>query len=401
MRKKVIFFVGIAIFIFLIFWWGKQFYKKPLKKAIPVLEEVEGKYLPIFTDDLDGKGLKNAIRVQINKLRKTDLEQKVKFGDMMIPRKRILRTLEEFLRLLEEKGTRSLNSEIPKRFVIFQAVGVNQKKEVIFTGYYQPVLEARTHRDKEFKYPIYRLPPDLQVIDLGEINPKLKGEKIALRIEGNRIKPYFDRKAIDQSLVLSGKGLELLFLKDFLDCYLLHVQGSGVLRVENGKEIKVRYAGSNCFPYVSLRELLVDRGLLKPEQTSFSAIRAYFHKHPEKMKEYLLQNPRYIFFEKYTGEVVGSEGVELTPERSIATDKSIFPGGGLALIITRKPLIDSQGKVIRWEPMVRFMVDQDAGAAIKGPGRVDIFWGTGKRAGEIAGSIKEKGKLYYLLIKGD
>ncbi|MCX8011554.1 MAG: MltA domain-containing protein [Desulfobacterota bacterium] len=401
MKKRVIFSIGMVIFLLLIFWWGKQCYKKPPKKVIPILEEVEGKNLPVFSDDLNGKNLKNAIRAQIDRLRHTDLDQKVKFGDMIIPRKKILKTLEEFLRLLEGKGVSSLNSEIPRRFLIFQSAGVNQKKEVIFTGYYQPVLEASTRPDKKFKYPIYRLPSDLQVIDLGEINPKLKGEKIALRIEGNRIKPYFNRKAIDQDLVLRGKGLELLFLKDFLDCYLLHVQGSGVMKVENGDEIKVRYAGSNCFPYVSLRELLVDQGLLRPHQASFSEIRSYFQKNPEKIKEYLLQNPRYIFFEKYTGEIIGSEGVELTPGRSIATDKSIFPGGGLALIICRRPVLDSQGQIIRWQPMVRFMVDQDTGAAIKGPGRVDIFWGTGKRAGEVAGYMKEKGKLYYLLIKND
>ncbi|MFH0811956.1 MAG: 3D domain-containing protein, partial [Pseudomonadota bacterium] len=100
-----------------------------------------------------------------------------------------------------------------------------------------------------------------------------------------------------------------------------------------------------------------------------------------------------------TGNVAGSEGVELTPGRSIATDKSVFPGGGLAFVMCQRPVRNPKGRVVKMYPMHRFVVDQDTGAAMKGPGRVDIFWGTGNAAEKIAGGFKETGILYYLLIK--
>jgi membrane-bound lytic murein transglycosylase A len=218
-------------------------------------------------------------------------------------------------------------------------------------------------------------------------------------VEEGIIKPYFDRKAIDEDMVLAGRGLELVYLKDFLDRYFLHIQGSGVMNLENGQIVKVRFASSNYFPYVSIGKLLIEAGRIPKRKLSLEAIRRYYQENPEEIKKYLNRNPRYIFFEEFTGNVTGSEGVELTPGRSIATDKSIFPGGGLAYIICQRPVRNAKGEIIYWTPISRFMIDQDTGSAIKGPGRVDIFWGTGKEAEKVAGSFKETGKLYYLLIK--
>ena len=400
MRRILITF-SLVIFLFVILGNGCRFiFKKPEREKVSLVR-VSGKNLPIFTDDLKGNGLKEAIGLQIESLKRGNLDQQVKFGEMVITRKRLLKTLECFYTLLEKNDSSFMNKEITEKFIVLQATGVNQKGDVLFTGYYQPILDARTKAEGEYQYPLYRTPGDLQVIDLGEVNPKYAGEKIGFRVDEGKIKPYFDRQAIDKEWVLQGKGLELVYLKDFLDRYMLQVQGSGVMKIENGEEIKVRYAGSNCFPYTSLREILVDKKKLRPDEASLKEIRKYFNKNPEEIKEYLYQNRRYIFFEEYTGNVRGSEGVDLTAGRSIATDKTIFPGGGLAFVMCRKPLLNDQGEIIKWEPMIRFMIDQDAGAAIKGPGRVDIFWGTGKKAGDIAGSMKEKGKLFYLLIKED
>ena len=132
---------------------------------------------------------------------------------------------------------------------------------------------------------------------------------------------------------------------------------------------------------------------------SLKAIRQYYQENPDEIAGYLNHNRRYIFFEEFTGNVAGSEGVELTPGRSIATDKTLFPGGGLAFIFCQRNVRNDEGKVVEFCPIDRFVIDQDTGAAMEGPGRVDIFWGTGKEAEEIAGGIKETGKLYYLLIK--
>ncbi|MFH0812551.1 MAG: MltA domain-containing protein, partial [Pseudomonadota bacterium] len=320
-------------------------YRKPEKEVAVSLVPVSGRYVPRFADDLNGEGLKEAIRLHIKSLRRKNLNQKVRFGEMEITRKRILKTLELFYALLEKKSIPALQKEIPRHFLIFQSSGLNRKGDVLFTGYYQPVLDARVTPEGEYIYPIYKRPPDLQVIDLGNINPTFTGEKIALRIDNGIIKPYFDRKAIDEDLVLQGKGLELVYLRNFLDRYMLHVQGSGVMNVENGQVIKVRYAASNCFPYVSLGKLLRDAGRMKEENISLKTIREYYQENPKEVKDYLYRNHRYIFFEEFTGNVAGSEGVELTPGRSIATDKSVFPGGGLAFVMCQRPVRNPKGRV--------------------------------------------------------
>jgi membrane-bound lytic murein transglycosylase A len=318
---------------------------------------------------------------------------------MRITRERILKTLELFGSLLEKKGIRGLAREIPKHFLVFQASGFCQEGDVLFTGYYQPVLDAQSHQGAEYRYPLYRKPDDLQIIDLEQINPKFVGGKIALRVDKGVIKPYFDRKAIDEDLVLQGRGLELAYLKDFLDRYMLQVQGSGILLLEDGGTKNIHYVASNCYPYVSLGELLKEDGKISREGMSLGAIRRYYQKNPQQIKEYLYRNQRYIFFEEFAGALVGSEGVALTSGRSIATDKTLFPGGGLAFILCGPLSSGSGGRNPGKHGLYRFMVDQDTGSAMQGPGRVDIFWGTGKEAEKIAGSFKEKGKLYYLLIK--
>jgi membrane-bound lytic murein transglycosylase A len=237
------------------------------------------------------------------------------------------------------------------------------------------------------------------VFNLGAINPAYKDERIALRVEDGKVKPYFDREAIDSGRILSGRGLELYYLRDYLDRYLLHIQGSGILELEDGKMVKVGYAGTNHFPYVSLGKELIREDAVSPEKMSLQAIREYFASNPEEASRFIYRNRRYIFFYEYSGRVKGSEGVELTPGRSIATDKIIFPGGGLAYIVSQRAAPDVNGHTGEQLPLARFVVDQDSGSAIKGPGRVDLFWGTGDEAGERAGGFKEMGELYYLLVK--
>ncbi|MBN2467434.1 MAG: MltA domain-containing protein [Deltaproteobacteria bacterium] len=400
MRRIVITIIAALIFLAIV-WLGRHLFYPiiPEKLVAYPLASVSRELLPRFSDDLDGAHLHEALSLHIEQLRTRDLDQLVNFGEMQIPRRRLLATLELFCHLLTTKGISSLEKEIPRYFIVWQAAGANRKGDVLFTGYYQPVLDARLSPEGEYRYPLYRPPDDLQVIDLGEINPLLAGEKVGLRVEKGVIQPYYDRRAIDDDKALVGRGLELVFLKDFLDRYMLHVQGSGVMKVEDGRQIKVGFAASNYFPYTSLGKLLVADGLMAKEAVSLRAIREYCQKHPEVIERYLNKNRRYIFFEEFTGETAGSEGVPLTPGRSIATDKTVFPGGGLAYISFERKVRNVRGDIVQKHPINRFMIDQDTGAAMKGPGRADIFWGTGDDAGKAAGSIKETGALYYLLIK--
>ena len=375
--------------------------RMPEKKLEFPLTPVSAKNLPRFADDLNGAGLIEAIEYHITTMKGKNLDEKVTIGQLTVTKRRILETLQCILQLIKKGGLGSLSREIPRRFLVYQASGLSKRGDVLFTGYYQPIIDARREPDSEYKYPLYKMPQDLQILDLGKINHKYAGERIGLRVENGIIKPYHDRKAIDAEMVLAGKGLEVVYLNDFLDRYLLHVQGSGVMRIGKGREIKVRFASSNGFPYVSLGKLLIEDQKIPRDKMSLKAIREFHGDNPLEMQKYLNRNPRYIFFEEFSGAVNGSEGVALTPGRSIATDKILFPGGGLAFITCKRPHRNAEGDVVSWSKMHRFVVDQDTGAAIKGPGRVDIFWGTGEEAEETAGGSKEMGELYYLLIKED
>ena len=163
-----------------------------------------------------------------------------------------------------------------------------------------------------------------------------------MRIENGKEYPYYTRKQIDQDRILAGKGYEIVYLKDPLDCYLLHVQGSGTIILPDGTTLNLHFAGSNYHPYRSLREEMLKDGLLSPDNASMESISTYFDRHPQKLQKYLNRNKRYTFFSIVEGGIVGSLGVELVPERSIATDKQIFPAGALSYIVTAVPSTTSK-----------------------------------------------------------
>ena len=213
--------------------------------------------------------------------------------------------------------------------------------------------------------------------------------------------PYYSRGEIDTGGVLKGRRLELAWLKDPWDRFVLHIQGSGQVRLPDGKIIRVGFAASNGRPYRSIGRYLIDRGFIREKEVSMERIREFLREDPGRAEEIYNVNERYIFFHSLS-EVegpLGALGVPLTPGRSVATDPAIFPRGALAYLVSRQPLFDEAGKKMGWKPIRRFVFNQDAGAAIKGPARVDFFFGAGEEAGRAAGEMKEEGKIYFLMAK--
>jgi membrane-bound lytic murein transglycosylase A len=195
------------------------------------------------------------------------------------------------------------------------------------------------------------------------------------------------------------RGLELVWLRDRLQAYLVQVQGSARLQLTDGTQISVGYAGRTEYPYVSLGRELVNAGKIPVENLSLPLVIQYFQAHPGELDEYLPRNDRFVFFKETTGTpATGSLGVPVTAERSIATDKYLMPPGALALIQTEIPQPNAQGQLTP-QRASRYLLDQDTGGAIQGAGRVDIFMGTGTQAGDRAGLIHAPGQLYYLLLK--
>jgi membrane-bound lytic murein transglycosylase A len=309
-------------------------------------------------------------------------------------------TLQNFLLIVENETLSPAQKikQIDREFEFYRSVGSDGKGKVLFTGYYEPTLSCRTASDEVYKYPLYKKPGDIVEIDLTLFGNDFPRNKLLARIEGRKVLPYYSREEIDRKQALQGRDLEILWCNDLVDIAVLQVQGSGKADLGDGNVVSILYDGQNGRPYKSIGKYLLDRGAITQENKSMPAIREYLRAHPDEVTQVLNQNPSYVFFRMDMGPSLGNISVPLTPGRSIATDAKLFPKGALAFIETTKPALEN-GAVKEWLPFSRFVLNQDTGGAIRGAGRVDLFWGQGSEAELSAGYMQQEGKLYFLLRK--
>jgi membrane-bound lytic murein transglycosylase A len=357
-------------------------------------------FSPGFLDDMDRDSLTLAIKRNIGYLDHLGPDTVFHYGPHDFTTQQVRESQKAFLDLLTRGfDPDHLSREIRKKFLVYRAMGRVGNRKVLFTGYYEPVYEGSLVPDETFKHPLYRPPDDLIRIDLSLFSEKLKGENIVARIEGKKVLPYYSRHQIEVEGALKGKGLEMAWLKDPLDVTFLHIQGSGRLRLPDGKDLLVHYQASNGRPYRSIGRYMIEKGFLAREQMSMQAIRKYLTENREVLDEVLNYNPSYVFFRQVENGPLGSLGVLLTPGRSVALDPKIFPKGALGFISCQKPHVNDQGIIIGWTKFSRFVLNQDSGGAIKGAGRADIFWGSGPYAELTAGHLQHEGDLYILIKK--
>jgi len=396
---RIVFLVALGLLVAVI---ANGCYPALKKEALEPEEALREIHLfpPKFYDDMDLDSLALAVRRNLEYLARLPSETVFHYGPNEFTCRQVRESQENFLNLLS-KGLDAdqLSREISKNFRVYQATGRVGERRVLFTGYYEPVYEGSLSPDETFRYPLYRAPDDLIKIDLSPFAEKFKGETIVGRIEGKKVLPYYSRQEIGTGRALEGKGLEMAWLKDPLDLFFLHIQGSGRLRLPDGKELLVQYHASNGRPYRSIGRYMIDRGLIPREEMSMQALRSYLTNHPQVLDEVLNYNPAYVFFRQVEKGPLGSLGVLLTPGRSVALDLRVFPKGALGFISTEKPLVNDQGGLKGWTPFSRFVLNQDSGGAIKGAGRADLFWGSGSYAELAAGHLQHGGDLYLLIKK--
>ncbi|MBD2725492.1 MltA domain-containing protein [Nostoc sp. FACHB-892] len=302
-----------------------------------------------------------------------------------ITRDRVFKSLKRFRELLSTTNSATeLHQAIEREFVLYQSVGKDTKGSVLFTAYYEPLYAASRVPTAEYRYPVYRLPPDLN----------------------SWSRPHPTREELEGADGLQGakgklRGLELFWFRDRLEPYLAQIQGSARLQLPDGTQTTIGYAGNIAYNYKSIGRELANDGKLPLEGMTMPIILDYFQKHPQELNTYIPRDRSFVFFQENHGKPAqGSINVPLTAERSIATDKSLMPPGALALIRASIPFINLTGKMEE-RIVSRYVLDQDAGGAIKGAGRVDYFLGTGKIAGDRAGVTVSNGQLFYLLIKSN
>ena len=258
-----------------------------------------------------------------------------------------------------------------ERFFQPYEVRADGNPTALLTGYYEPEIAGSRQPGPGYTAPIHARPADLR-------------------------SPYFTRAQIEGG-ALRHKGLELAWLADPTDAFFLQIQGSGRIRLPDGSTMRAGYAGQNGRPYVPIGRLLVDRGEMTLEEASMQSIRAWLAAHPDRAAGLMRENPSYVFFRELRDVAadqgpVGALGVQLTPGRSLAVDRRFLPLGAPVFIDTTDPVDGSR--------LRRLMMAQDTGGAIRGALRGDVFFGWGSRAEDLAGRMKQPGRMWLLLPRG-
>jgi membrane-bound lytic murein transglycosylase A len=250
----------------------------------------------------------------------------------------------------------------------FRPVMVSDGTPALFTGYYEPELEGSPVRTGTFAHAIYRLPP--------EVTPGAT---------------WHSRAEIETRGLLEGRGLEIAWLADPVEAFFLQVQGSGRIQLTDGRAIRVGFGGRNGHPYRSIGAELARQGVFQPHEVSAQRIKRWVRDNPGPGRELLRHNPSFIFFREVS-EVppergpLGAMNRSVTAMRTVAVDPDHVPLGAPVWVETAGA-----------SPLRRLMVAQDTGSAIKGPQRADVFVGTGAAAGEIAGRMRDPGRMMVLL----
>ena len=339
------------------------------------LEMVSVSDAPLLLDDGDTASLRQAIGQSLAWLRGQPPGQRVFFGARAVSVAEQMQILRRMLDLISDDPSADvLEARVNAEFDLLRSVG--EKGRMTVTGYHEPIVEASETKTAEYHVPIYGVPRDLTT---------------------GRRNAYLTRAEIEQGR-LGDRARPIAWARDPVDVFFLEIEGSGTLRFPGNREQRVGYGATNGRPYRSIGWLLIREGKIAPEAMTMRALREWLNDHPEERKRVLHFNESFVFFRQSSGSPVGSLGVPLTPGRSIATDPQVVPRGSLAFIRTMRPF-ELPGGQIAWKPVTRFVLSQDAGGAIRGPGRVDVFWGRGPEAALAASDMKELGDLYVVVPK--
>ena len=355
--------------------------------------------LPAFTDDLDRESLRQALQRSLDYARRLQPDRMLPFGERQITSTTLIQTLEAFQQVVAMASTpAALQQALRERFDVLQSPGRDAHGEVLFTGYYEIELEGSFAPSARFPYPLYKRPPDLIDAETDTVRAADRrgpsGRAGATRASEARIIP------VVKSMVRAGyegegsnsSGCAALWMVFSCMCRALARYVFQMARC-NGCITRHRMATRTT----ASAGALLDEGRLPREAMSLQGLRRYFRDHPEETTRILYRNPRYIFFRPVDHGPQGNLGLILVPGRSIATDQRLFPPGGLAFVQLQQPVLNAQGEITAWRPASRFVFNHDTGSAITGPGRIDLFWGSGPQAEMAAGHMQHTGKVFFLL----
>lgn len=388
--------------------------RAPLKEKTEALRPTDAVEVK---DSLPRESLIKALQQNIKYL-ETQGPTEFQMGSYKVPKVLMLATQTQLLK--QVSNNEDISGAIKANFDYLEVYGQDSWGQVFVTSYFDPIIKGSLKRTKTLSQPLYRLPPDLVMIQLDKflerfpnlnVAPKEEQKSTGATIRGRLIPaskqgetpviiPYYNREEIDRLQSLKGKKLEIVWV-DPIDSFFLQIQGSGRIQLPNGKEIRVGYAGQNGYKYDAVGKFLKDK--IPLEDMTMHTIENYLRSlSPDEAQKILNQNQSYVFFRELESKSITFLGSEVVAGRTIATDHRFFPKGVLAYLDVETPIFeDPQSlKPARFESTPRLVIDQDTGGAIRGGGRVDLYWGEGAEAKRSAGVMKQNGKLYYLIPKG-
>lgn len=385
--------------------------RSPLKKKTDSLRRVSPPSSLFASNskknDLSLSPLVEAIRTEVELLKKSDTVS-FDFGADVFTRGEYIVGLESFLERAKTAASEDeLYQSIRDDFNFYEVYGDRSWGDVFITSYFEPVISGSLKPNTRHSVPLYANPKDIIRFDLKQFQPVLSDIKDSMtlkgRIQDQTLVPYYTREEISTKHVLRGRKLEICWV-DPLDAFFLEIQGSGTVQLAGGAELHVNYAESNGHRYESIGKFV--KNFLPEGQINLRNIETYLRSlSREEAQRILNLNPSHVFFEVKKVRSVTTLQVPATAGRTIATDARYFPKGALAILSFEKPVLssdlDSHGAAPQAStiPITRFVLDQDTGGAIKGGGRVDLFWGSGNEAKKYAGEMKSRGRLLYLAPK--
>jgi membrane-bound lytic murein transglycosylase A len=401
-----------VILLAFIFCLGVSCARGPIKTSSQAMRLSETR--SPLVDDLDFSGLVMALEANLKQLKAPGVKSELSFGPRRISNDAYVRSLEHLLKKAKEDPTGdSFRRTLDFDFEPYEVYGQEAWGQVFITSYFEPVIEGALRKSERFTQPIYGVPRDMVVIDLNtfaNVPPGLEQRSRGSFLRGRlvsgenkeempKVVSFPDRAQFDAEY---AQRSEVLAWADPIDVFFLEIQGSGVVKLKNGKELRVGYAAQNGHPYVPIGRHLSD--VIPKDKITMHSIEDHLRNvPPEEARRIMNLNPSYVFFRKLSSAGITYFGSEVVAGRTIATDQSYFPKGTLAFLEFEKPKFSSSAEKepVSWEKVSRFVIDQDTGGAIRGPHRVDLFWGRGADAKQAAGVIKGKGRLVYFVPRED
>jgi membrane-bound lytic murein transglycosylase A len=359
----------------------------------------------VWIDEGSTSGFKEALDNTISSLKKSN-KRNIQLGKSRISKSVYLKSL---LALKScSKTKRSYITFIEKYFEAHTVYGKDHWGEILMTSYYEPVLKGSKNKTSKYSTAILAPPKNLVEIKLNQFEngdygleslPKksMSAQVTTSKAGQKQITPLPSRKEIDFNGALKNKNLEIVYA-DPIDTFFLHIQGSGIVELASGEEIRLGYAAQNGRKYEAIGKFMKDK--IKPHEMSMQKIEEVLRSEGKTYtKSIFSKNPSYVFFQKLKGRSQTTLGTEVTDLRTIAVDDRYFPLGLLAHISYPIPDTPPEKLTKKSPRKEHFVFAQDTGGAIKGPGRADLFWGRGEKAKQLAGKMRHPAKLYFFLPK--